>query len=75
MPKKAKVCAKVPKKSRKSVKAPKCKTLGKVKSKGKKSATLKLKVSADAAPGTYKVTFKATGAAGKPAKATIVVTD
>jgi hypothetical protein len=71
--KSAKVCAKLPKKAKKAVKAPKCKALGKVKASSKKSATLKFKVAEDALPGTYKVTFSVSGSAGKPAKAKIVV--
>ncbi len=70
-PKGAKVCAKLPKKSKGILKAPKCKSLGNLKAKGKKSVTLKLKVAADAAPGTYKVTFTVKG--GKSAKSAVVV--
>ena len=71
--KSAKVCAKLPKKAKKVVKAPKCKVLGKVKASTKKSATLKFKVAGDASPGTYKVTFSVRGSSGKAAKAKIVV--
>jgi hypothetical protein len=71
--KSAKVCAKLPKKAKKAVKAPKCKVLGKVKASGKSSATLKFKVAKDASAGTYKVTFSVRGSGGKPAKAKIVV--
>ena len=70
----AKVCAKVPKKARKAVKAPKCKALGKVKAGGKHSATLKFKIAEGASPGTYKVTFVVRGSPGNSTKAKIVVT-
>lgn len=70
--KSAKVCVKLPKSAKGELKAPKCKSLGKLKGRGKKSATLKIKV-LDSAGGTYKVTFQVKGAAGKAAKAKIVV--
>ncbi len=66
------VCVKLPKKAKKVLKAPKCKSLGKVKSRGKKTATLKIKVGKDAV-GTYKVTFTVRGNPGKSAKSKIVV--
>lgn len=69
---KAKVCAKLPKSAKGALKAPKCKSLGTLKAGGKKSATLKIKVLSSAG-GTYKVTFQAKGAAGRAAKAKIVV--
>jgi hypothetical protein len=69
---KAKVCVKVPKKAKADLKAPKCKTLGKLKGRGKKGGPLKIKVGKEAA-GTYKVTFALKGAPGKPAKAKIQV--
>lgn len=71
---KAKVCAKVPKKAKKDLKAPKCKKLGKLTAGGKRTATLKFKLS-DAASGTYKVTFQVKGSAGRSAKATILVAE
>lgn len=70
--KNAKVCVKLPKSAKGELKAPKCKSLGKLKGRGKKSATLKIKV-LDSAGGTYKVTFQVKGAAGKAAKAKIIV--
>ncbi len=70
-PKKAKVCVKLPKKSKGALKAPKCKSLGKITGKGKKTAKLKVKVAADAAPGSYKLTFTVKG--GKSAKSAVVV--
>jgi len=70
--KNVKVCAKVPKKAKADVKTPKCKKLGKLKGQGKRTATLKFKVGPEAS-GTYKVTFRAKGIAGKPVKAKIVV--
>ncbi len=71
---KARVCAKVPKKAKKDLKAPKCKKLGKLTAGGKRTATLKFKLS-DSASGTYKVTFQVKGSAGKSAKAKILVTE
>jgi hypothetical protein len=74
-PKIAMVCAKLPKKTKKAgLKAPKCKPLGKANAKGTRSATLKFKLTANTAPGTYKVSFKVSGSAGKPVKAKVVVT-
>jgi DNA-binding beta-propeller fold protein YncE len=70
--KNAKVCVKLPKAAKGDLKAPKCKSLGKVKSRGKKTATLKINVGKDAV-GTYKVTFTVHGSAGKSAKSKIVV--
>lgn len=71
--KNARVCVKVPKKAAKDLKAkPKCKSLGKIKGKGKDSAKLRIKVGPNAA-GTYKVTFQVKGSPGKAAKAKIVV--
>lgn len=70
--KSAKVCVKLPKSAKGELKAPKCKSLGKLKGRGKKSATLKIKV-LDSAGGTYKVTFQVKGVAGKAATAKIIV--
>jgi hypothetical protein len=70
--KSSKVCAKLSKKAKKALKAPKCKSLGKLKSKGKKTAKLKLKVAQDAA-GTFKVTFGVKGSSGKAVTSTVVV--
>lgn len=71
--KKAKVCVKVPGKAKKDLKAkPKCKSLGKVKGRGKDSAKLRIKVG-ESAVGTYKVTFQVKGSAGKAAKSKIVI--
>ncbi|MBK5220289.1 MAG: hypothetical protein JJE35_10970 [Thermoleophilia bacterium] len=70
--KNAKACAKVPKSAKGELKAPKCKSLGKLKSGRKKSATLKIKTTPSAA-GVYKVTFSVKGSAGKPVKSKIQV--
>lgn len=70
--KNAKVCVKLPKSAKGELKAPKCKSLGKLKGRAKKSATLRIKV-LDSAGGAYKVTFQVKGAAGKAAKAKIIV--
>lgn len=70
--KNAKVCVKLPKSAKGELKAPKCKSLGKLKGRGKKSATLKIKV-LESAGGTYKVTFQVKGTAGKAAKTKIIV--
>jgi hypothetical protein len=68
----AKVCVKLPKSAKGELKAPKCKSLGKLKGQAKKSATLKIKV-LPSAGGTYKVKFQVKGAPGKAAKAKIIV--
>jgi hypothetical protein len=70
--KSARVCVKVPKKAKGDLKAPKCKSLGKLKGRGKRSATLKVKVGASAG-GAYKLTFVVKGASGKAAKAKLLV--
>ncbi len=69
----AKVCAKLPKKARKAMKAPKCKKFGNLAADGKRTATLKFKVKKSAKPGTYKLTFQVKGSAGKAAKAKVLV--
>lgn len=68
----AKVCVKLPGSAKGALKAPKCKSLGKLKGGGKKSSTLKIKV-LPGAGGTYKVKFQVKGASGKAAKAKIIV--
>jgi DNA-binding beta-propeller fold protein YncE len=70
--KKARACVKLPKSAKGVLKAPKCATLGKLKGRGKRAATLKVKVGKSAA-GTYKVTFSVHGSAGTVAKAKILV--
>lgn len=70
--KQARVCVKLPKKAKKALKAPKCKSLGKLKGRAKKSATMKIEVGASAS-GTYKATFVVKGSAGKAAKAKVIV--
>jgi hypothetical protein len=70
--KNAKVCVKLPKSAKGALKAPKCKSLGKLKARGKKSATLKIKV-LNSAGGTYAVTFQVKGTAGTSAKSKIIV--
>lgn len=70
--KNAKVCVKLAKSAKGQLKAQKCKSLGKLKGRGKKSATLKLKV-LPSAGGTYGVTFQVKGAAGKAAKSMLIV--
>lgn len=70
--KNARVCVKLPKAAKGALKSPKCKRLGGLKGRGKKSTILRIKV-LDSASGTYKVTFQVKGAKGKAAKAKIVV--
>lgn len=70
--KKARVCVKLSKSAKAELKAPKCKSLGSLKGRAKKSATLKIKV-LPSAGGTYKVTFQVKGAPGKAAKAKVIV--
>lgn len=69
---KARVCVKVPKNAKADLKAPKCRSLGKLKGRGKRGGPLKLKVGKSAA-GTYKVTFSVKGSPGNVAKAKILV--
>jgi DNA-binding beta-propeller fold protein YncE len=71
--KKARVCTKLSKGAKGVLKAPKCKTLGKLKGRGKDGEILKIKVDKSAAPGTYKVTFTVHGSPGKAAKAKVIV--
>jgi hypothetical protein len=70
--KKAKVCVKLPKAGKADLKAPKCKSLGKLKGRAKKTTTIKITVKAGA-EGTDKVTFQVKGTAGKAAKSKIIV--
>jgi hypothetical protein len=68
----ARVCVKVAKKDKSDLKAPKCKSLGTLKGRGKRTATLKVKAG-QSAGGTYKLTFLVHGSAGTSAKAKILV--
>lgn len=68
----ARVCVKVAKKDKSDLKAPKCKSLGTLKGRGKRAATLKVKVG-QGAGGTYKLSFSVRGSAGTSAKAKILV--
>lgn len=72
-PKSAKLCVKLPKASKDDLKAPKCKKLGGLKGRAKKTLTIKVKVKGGADEGTAKLTFQVKGAAGKAAKSKIVV--
>jgi hypothetical protein len=64
---------KLPKAARDDLKAPRCKKLGALKGRAKKTLTIKIKVKPGADLGTDKLTFKVKGAAGKAAKSKIVV--
>lgn len=69
----ARLCVKEPKKAKKEVKTPKCKSLGKIAAHKKRSVKLKLKAD-DSAEGAYKVTFLVRGKGGaKPVKAKLLV--
>jgi len=68
-----KLCVKLPKAARDDLKAPRCKKLGALKGRAKKTLTIKIKVKPGADLGTDKLTFKVKGAAGKAAKSKIVV--
>ena len=68
-----KLCVKLPKAAKDDLKAPKCKKLGPLQGRAKKTVTVKVKVKPGADLGTAKLTFKVKGAAGKAAKAKIVV--
>ena len=69
----AKVCVKVPKKARKALKTPKCKTLGAVGALTQLSIKVKVKVKPKARKDSYKVTLQVKGTTGKAIKATIKV--
>jgi hypothetical protein len=70
---KARVCVKLTNQAKQALKAPKCKSLGKVKGRGKDAVKVKIKVLPTAATGTYKVTFQVKGSPGKPAQAKVLV--
>jgi hypothetical protein len=69
----AKVCVKLSSAAKQALKAPGCKSLGKLAGGKKKTAKLKLTVLPSASAGTYKLTFQPKGAKGKAAKAEVVV--
>jgi DNA-binding beta-propeller fold protein YncE len=69
---KSKVCAKLTKKAKKGLKAPKCKPFATVAGGGKATAKLKIKTR-NTAGGTYKVTLQVKGGAGTTAKVKVVV--
>lgn len=71
-PKNAKLCVTLPKAAKDDLKAPKCKKAA-LQGRAKKTFTVKVKVKGGADLGTDKLTFKVKGAAGKAAKAKIVV--
>jgi DNA-binding beta-propeller fold protein YncE len=68
----ARVCVKISKKDKSDLKTPKCKSLGTLKGRGRRTATLGVKVGQGAA-GAYKLTFLVRGSAGTSAKAKILV--
>jgi len=70
--KSARVCVKVAKKDKSDLKASKCKSLGTLKGRGKRTAAVSVKVGQGAA-GTYKLTFLVRGSAGTSARAKILV--
>jgi DNA-binding beta-propeller fold protein YncE len=70
--KQTKVCVKLQGKAKKDLKAPKCKALGKLNSRGKRTATLKIKVGSSAV-GTYAITFQVRGSGGKATKAKLQI--
>lgn len=72
-PKSAKVCVKLPNAAKDDLKAPKCKKLGQLKGRAKKTVTIKVKVKPGADEGADKLTFQVKGAAGKAAKSKIIV--
>lgn len=67
------LCAKVPKKARKYLEAPRCKRFGKLNGGRRRTAKLKVLVKRAAPPGTYKLKFVAKGAPAKPAFARLQV--
>lgn len=69
----ARLCVKEPKKTKKAVKAPKCRSLGKVAAHKKRTLKVRLKAADDAA-GIYNVTLLVRGSSGvKPIKAKLQV--
>ncbi len=69
----ARLCVKEGKAAKKDVKAPKCKSLGKIAAHKKRPVKLRLKAD-DSAEGAYKVTFLVRGKGGaKPVKAKLLV--
>jgi DNA-binding beta-propeller fold protein YncE len=68
-----KICVKLTKPSKVDLRAPKCKQLGPLKGRAKKTVTIKVKIKGGADLGTDKLTFKVKGAAGKAAKSKILV--
>jgi hypothetical protein len=66
------VCVKVPKKAKKALKAPKCKSLGTVAALAEKTTKLKVKLK-PAAEGKYKVKIQVKGVPGNAINATIKV--
>lgn len=68
-----KICVKLPKASKADLKMPKCKKLGALGGRARKTVAIKVKVKPNADEGTAKLTFRVKGAAGKAAKSKIVV--
>jgi hypothetical protein len=69
----ARLCVKEAKQAKEDVKAPKCRSLGKIAAGKKRSLKLRLKAD-DSAEGTYKVTFLVRGKGGaKPIRAKLLV--
>ena len=69
----ARLCVKEGKSAKKDVKAPKCRSLGKIAAHKKRAVKLKLKAD-DSAEGAYKVTFLVRGKGGaKPVRAKLLV--
>jgi hypothetical protein len=69
----ARLCVKEAKRAKEDVKAPKCRSLGKIAAGKKRSLKLRLKAD-DSAEGTYKVTFLVRGKGGaKPIRAKLLV--
>lgn len=67
-----KLCVELPKKARKSLGAPKCKSLGSIASRKNKKTKLKVKVKPSAV-GSYMIKIKVKGATGKAVKGRIAV--
>ena len=70
--KNSRLCVKLTKSQRKSLKQPKCKKLGKVIAKRRKTAKLKIKLKGNAT-GKYQIKIVAKGTGGKAAKANLIV--
>lgn len=71
--KSARVCVKLSNASKADLKAPKCKALGHLRGRAKRTVTFKVKIKPGADEGIARLTFQVKGSAGKAAKSKILV--